>query len=96
MWTTPTYEVKNGDYAIVNITCEENDKLNRDKITVEAGVRSAFPGLENEVLGLKTGDTKEVDITFPEDPFSGGYEGQDRPCSGFKVQGIKQKELAGT
>jgi trigger factor len=86
------FEVKNGDYAIVNITCEENDKLNRDKITVEAGVRSAFPGLENEVLGLKVGDIKEVDITFPETHFLEDMRGKSAGLR-IQVQGIKQKEM---
>jgi trigger factor len=86
------FEVKTGDYAIVNITCEENDKLNRDKITVEAGVRSAFPGLENEVLGLKTGDSKEVNITFPETHFLEDMRGKQALLR-IQVHGIKVKEM---
>jgi trigger factor len=88
----PGFEVKTGDYAIVNIACDENDKLNRDKITVEAGVRSAFPGLENEVLGLKAGDTKEVNITFPETHFLEDMRGKSAGLR-IKVQGIKQKDM---
>jgi trigger factor len=86
------FEVKTGDYAIVNVTCEENEKLNRDKITVEAGVRSAFPGLENEVLGLKAGDIKEVNISFPETHFLEDMRGKS---AGLRIQvhGIKQKEM---
>ena len=85
-------EVKTGDYAIVNITCQENEKLNRDKITVEAGVRSAFPGLENEVLGLKAGDIKEVNISFPETHFLEDMRGKS---AGLRIQvnGIKLKEM---
>ena len=77
------FEVKKGDYAIVNVTCEENEKLNRDKITVEAGVRSAFPGLENEVLGLKAGDIKEVNVTFPETHFLEDMRGKS---AGLRIQ----------
>jgi trigger factor len=86
------FEVKTGDYAIVNVTCEENEKLNRDKITVEAGVRSAFPGLENEVLGLKAGEIKEVNISFPETHFLEDMRGKS---AGLRIQvhGIKQKEM---
>jgi trigger factor len=86
------FEVKTGDYAIVNITCQENEKLNRDKITVEAGVRSAFPGLENEVLGLKAGDIKEVNISFPETHFLEDMRGKS---AGLRIQvnGIKLKEM---
>jgi trigger factor len=86
------FEVKTGDYAIVNVTCEENEKLNRDKITVEAGVRSAFPGLENEVLGLKAGDIKEVNITFPETHFLEDMRGKSALLR-IQVHGIKQKEM---
>ena len=86
------FEVKTGDYAIVNVTCKENEKLNRDKITVEAGVRSAFPGLENEVLGLKAGDIKEVNISFPETHFLEDMRGKS---AGLRIQvhGIKLKEM---
>lgn len=87
------YEIKKGDYAVVNITCEEDEKLNRDKITVEAGVRSAFPGLENEVIGLKAADTKEVDITFPEDHFLEDMRGKTARIK-IKIHGMKIKELA--
>jgi trigger factor len=86
------FEVKTGDYAIVNITCEENEKLNRDKITVEAGVRSAFPGLENEVLGLKAGDIKEVNISFPETHFLEDMRGKSARLR-IQVHGIKLKEM---
>jgi trigger factor len=88
----PEYIVKKGDYAIVNLSCDENDKLNREKITIEAGVRSAFPGLENEVLGLKAGDAKETDITFPETHFLEDMRGKTAHIK-IQVHGIKQKEL---
>jgi trigger factor len=86
------FEVKTGDYAIVNVTCKENEKLNRDKITVEAGVRSAFPGLENEVLGLKVGDIKEVNVSFPETHFLEDMRGKSAGLS-IQIHGIKQKEM---
>jgi trigger factor len=88
----PSFEIKAGDYAVVNITCEENEKLNRDKITVEAGVRSAFPGLENEVLGLKAGDIKDVDISFPDTHFLEDMRGKSARLK-IKIHGIKQKEM---
>jgi trigger factor len=88
----PEYIVNKGDYAIVNLSCDENDKLNREKITIEAGVRSAFPGLENEVLGLKAGDAQEADITFPETHFLEDMRGKTAHIK-IQVHGIKQKEL---
>ncbi|MCU0575972.1 MAG: trigger factor, partial [Desulfobacterota bacterium] len=88
-----TYQAVQGDYVILSITCEENDTLNRDKITVEAGVRSAFPGLEKEVLGLKTSDEKEVDVTFPETHFLEDMRGKTARVK-INVHGIKLRELA--
>lgn len=87
-----SYRAVKGDYAIVSLTCDDNSALNRDKITVEAGVRSAFPGLENEVVGLAIGDEKEVDITFPETYFMEEMRGK---TAHFRVQvsGIKLREL---
>ncbi|HWR68990.1 MAG TPA: trigger factor [Desulfomonilia bacterium] len=88
-----TYQAVQGDYVILSITCEENDTLNRDKITVEAGVRSAFPGLEKEVLGLKTSDEKEVDVSFPETHFLEDMRGKTARVK-INVHGIKLRELA--
>jgi len=89
----PDYIIKNSDYAVVSITCTEDEKLNRDKITVEAGVRSAFPGLENEVLGLKAADEKELDVTFPEDHFLEDMRGKTAHLR-IKVHSMKVKEPA--
>jgi trigger factor len=86
------YQVSKGDYVIVNLACDDHEKLNRDKITIEAGVRSAFPGLENEVIGLKAKDTKVVDITFPETHFMEEMRGKTASIR-VEVQNIKTKEL---
>jgi trigger factor len=88
----PDYQAATGDYVIVNLSCEEHEKLNREKITVEAGVRSAFPGLENEVLGLKAKDEKVVDITFSENHFMEEMRGKTARIK-LEVQGIKLKVL---
>jgi trigger factor len=88
----PEYAVAKGDYAIVNISSEENDKLNRDKITIEAGVRSAFPGLENDVIGMKAKDSKVVEVSFPETHFMEDMRGKTASIK-VEVNSIKTKEL---
>lgn len=88
----PDYQAVKGDYVIVNLTCDEYEKLNRKKITVEAGVRSAFTGMEEEVLGLKAKEEKEVDITFPENHFLEEVRGKTARIK-VEVEGIKRKEL---
>lgn len=88
----PSYHAAKGDYVILSITCEENESLNREKMTVEAGVRSAFPGLEQEVIGLKAGDEKDADVTFPETHFLEDMRGKTAHVK-VHVHGIKQREL---
>jgi trigger factor len=87
-----SYQAKSGDYVILNLVCDENEALNRDRITVEAGVRSAFPGLEHEVVGMRADEGKEVDVTFPEDHFLEDMRGKTAHIK-VRVQGIKIREL---
>jgi len=87
-----SYHAAKGDYVILSITCEENESLNREKMTVEAGVRSAFPGLEHEVIGLQAEDEKEADVTFPETHFLEDMRGKTAHVK-VHVHGIKQREL---
>lgn len=65
----PEYCSVEGDYVVLDITCDEDESLNRSRMTVEAGGRSVFPGLEKAVVGMKTGESKEVDVTFGDDHF---------------------------
>lgn len=88
----PDYAVQKDDYAMVNLSSEENDKLNRDKITIEAGVRSAFPGLEKEVLGMKAKEAKVVEVSFPESHFMEEMRGKTASIR-MEVSSIKIKEL---
>jgi trigger factor len=86
------YQAKEGDYAIVDAVSEENPKLNRNKMTVEAGVRSALPGLDKAVTGMRIGEEKTVDVEFPEDHFMEDMRGKSASLK-VKVDSIKQREL---
>jgi trigger factor len=87
-----SYQVREGDYAIIDIACDENPGLNRSKMTVEAGRRSAMPGLEKEVLDMRAGEEKIVDISFPEDHFLEDMRGKTAKVR-MKVGLIKLREL---
>lgn len=90
--TDPEYRVQEKDYAIVDVTSEERPNLNRFKMTVEAGVRSALPGLEKAVVGMKAGEEKKVTIDFPEDHFLEEMRGASAEVD-LKVDSIKNREL---
>lgn len=88
----PSYRAVKGDYVILGVTSEGNESLNRDKITVEAGVRSVFPGLEHEVIGMKKEEEKEVEATFPDTHFLEDMRGKTARLK-IRVQGIKNRVL---
>lgn len=84
------YAAQKGDYVIVDVTCAENPKLNRTKMTVEAGNRSFYPGLEEAVLGLKAGDEKTVEVAFPDTHFIEDVRGQTIPMQ-ITVVSLKRR-----
>ena len=88
----PEYKVVKGDYVIVNVTCEDNPDLNREKMTVEAGGRSGFPGVEEAVIDMSLGGEKEFDIEFPEDHFMQDMRGKSAHVK-IVVSSIKHREL---
>jgi len=90
--TDPDYVSAQGDYVIADITCEANPKLNRSKMTIEAGRRSFFPGLEKAVLGKKAGETFDAQVEFPDTHFLEEMRGQNVSVS-LAVGSIKRRLL---
>ncbi|HHO77334.1 MAG TPA: trigger factor [Deltaproteobacteria bacterium] len=88
----PEYKVVQGDYAIVDVVCEETPELNRERMTVEARGRSALPGLDEAVMEMSVGKKKELDIEFPDDHFMEDMRGKSAHIS-FTVSSIKHREL---
>jgi len=86
------YKAIKGDYVIVNVTCGDNPDLNREKMTVEAGGRSGFPGLEEAVIDMSLGGEEELDIEFPDDHFLQDMRGKSAHVN-IVVSAIKHREL---
>jgi trigger factor len=61
--------------------------------SLELGSGSFIPGFEEQLIGVKAGETKEVNVTFPENYHSADLAGK---AAMFKitVKSIKRKELA--
>lgn len=88
----PEYKIAQGDYVIIDVTSEDNPSLNRTKMTVEAGVRSGFPGLEAAVIDMQQGGEKEVTVEFPENHFLEDVRGKSASVK-FVITAIKHREL---
>jgi len=88
----PDYEAAKGDYVIIDVKSDEYPKMNRDKMTVEAGSRSFIPGLQDAVIGMKAQEEKDVEVAFPQDHFMEEMRGKTARPKIF-VHAIKQRIL---
>jgi len=60
--------------------------------SLELGSNSFIPGFEEQLVGVKAGDEKEVNLTFPEEYHSDDLAGADATFK-VKVHEVKSKEL---
>ena len=64
-------EVKNGDGAIIDFEGfkdgEAFDGGKGENYSLEIGSNTFIPGFEEQVIGMKAGDEKDLNVTFPED-----------------------------
>lgn len=63
-------EVKNGLYAVINFEGikedgERPDNMKGSEHLLEVGSNSFIPGFEEGVIGMKKGDKKSLDLSFP-------------------------------
>ena len=64
-------EVQEGDHVILDfegfVDGESFEGGKAEKYNLEVGSGTFIPGFEDQLLGLKPGEEKEVNVTFPED-----------------------------
>lgn len=61
--------------------------------SLELGSNTFIPGFEEQLVGVKVGDTKEVNVTFPENYHAPELAGKEAMFK-VSVKAIKRKELA--
>ncbi len=59
---------------------------------LEIGSNTFIPGFEDQIIGMKINEEKEIKVTFPEEYFSKELAGKDATFK-VKVHEIKKKEL---
>ena len=59
---------------------------------LEIGSNTFIPGFEDQVIGMKIDEEKDINVKFPEEYFSKELAGKDAPFK-VKVHEIKKKEL---
>ena len=88
--------IEKGDFAIIDfagtVDGEPFSGGEGKGYPLEVGSNSFIPGFEDQLVGLKKGDSTDVDVTFPEEYFVKELAGKQAI---FKenVQDVKRKEL---
>lgn len=89
-------EVKQGSFAVIDfegyIDGEKFDGGSAEGVTLEIGSGQFIPGFEDQLVGMKVGDEKEIQVTFPEDYHAEHLQGKNASFK-VKVKDLKQKEL---
>ncbi|MDA8793233.1 trigger factor [Bacteriovoracaceae bacterium] len=65
-------KIENGQFAIFNFEGEKEDgekpeNMKAEEYNLELGSRQFIPGFEEQMIGMKAGEKKDLKITFPED-----------------------------
>ena len=88
-------EAKEGDTAVIDfegfLNGEPFEGGKGENHSLELGSHSFVPGFEEQVIGMKAGDEKDIDITFPED-YHADLAGKAVVFK-VKVHEVKEKEV---
>ena len=87
--------VENGDVAIIDFEGFKDGKAfdggKGENYSLEIGSHTFIPGFEEQVIGMKVGEEKDLDLVFPEDYGSKDLAGA-KVVFKVKVNEIKQKQ----
>ncbi|MCG0239637.1 MAG: trigger factor [Firmicutes bacterium] len=91
-----TGEVRQGSFVVVDfegyIDGEKFEGGSGEGVTVEVGAGQLIPGFEEQLVGMKAGEEKEIQVTFPEDYPVEHLRGKAASFK-VKVRDVKRKEL---
>ena len=89
-------ELANGDFAMIDFDGTVDGKTfsggQSKGYPLEVGSGSFIPGFEDQLIGAKAGEEREVKVTFPEEYFVPELAGKDAVFM-TKINDIKRKEL---
>ena len=89
-------KIENGDTAVIDFEGFKDgiafEGGKGENYPLEIGSGSFIPGFEEQLIGLKSGDEKDIKVTFPEDYASEDLKGQDAIFK-IKVHEVKTKQL---
>jgi len=88
--------VENGDIAVIDfegfIDGKEMENGAADNYPLEIGSNSFIPGFEEQIIGMKVGEEKEVKVTFPEEYQAKEIAGKEATFK-VKLKEIQEKKV---
>ena len=88
--------VENGNVAVIDFEGFVNGKAfeggKGENYSLEIGSGSFIPGFEDQVIGMKIDEEKDINVKFPDEYFSKDLAGKDATFK-VKVHEIKKKEV---
>jgi trigger factor len=89
-------KIENGDTAVIDFEGFKDgvafDGGKGENYPLEIGSNTFIPGFEEQLIGLKSGEEKDVNVTFPEDYHSEDLKGAPVTFK-VKVHEVKTKQL---
>jgi trigger factor len=92
VWNPVDREARMGDQVVFQVTFAEEDSLPETSETVLGEDTTLLPGLAEKLVGMRAGETRTFELTFPEDWDDEGLAGQTRTIT-VTVQEVKEREL---
>ncbi len=90
------YEAKNGDKLVIDykgtVDGVEFEGGSAEGYSITLGSNTFIPGFEDQMVGMKVGEAKDVNVTFPEDYHSEDLKGKPAVFA-VKVNAIQYKEM---
>ena len=94
--TVEDREVQKGDITVIDFEGSVDgvkfDGGSAEGHELEIGSNSFIPGFEDQIIGMKTEEEKDIKVKFPDDYFSEELKGKDATFK-VKLHEIKKKEL---
>jgi len=91
--------VINGDFVTIDfdgsLDGESYKELNAQDYMLEIGSQRFVPGFEEQLIGMKKGDAKEIKVTFPADYHESKFAGKE-VIFNVTMKNIKEKKLPET
>ncbi len=88
--------VESGDSAVIDYSGSVDgvkfDGGTAEKYTLVIGSNTFIPGFEDQIIGMKAGEEKDVKVKFPDDYHAENLKGKDAVFA-VKLHEIKKKEL---